>query len=176
MSKPTRIRVVVPRPAWTREIDQAIVWAQSDRREDSGPTLAWLSREVRERRAFWWKHGRRPSQPLFWVFLGVAVTASQVTVGSFLSGASFTVLGCCVIPLSASIAAAAWLAVFTAVVTDTEHARRISADGRTCPECQYDLTGVPPAIPTVQLEGVSIGPRSCPECGVAWPCVPPPVR
>lgn len=58
---------------------------------------------------------------------------------------------------------------------DLRHAREEEAtfEMSACPDCQYDLTGVPAAIP-VERVGLETGPRACPECGCAWPLVPPP--
>lgn len=53
-------------------------------------------------------------------------------------------------------------------------ARHLARAGR-CPDCRYDLTGLPDAIPTDSTGGIRTGPRKCPECGAAWPLVPPPV-
>ena len=42
---------------------------------------------------------------------------------------------------------------------------RIGAfDMSRCPDCDYGLTGVPPAIP-IDRAGLNTGPRACPECG-----------
>lgn len=43
---------------------------------------------------------------------------------------------------------------------------------RRCPDCNYDLSGLPDAI---EIDGLSIGPDRCPECGSPWPLVPPPL-
>lgn len=45
---------------------------------------------------------------------------------------------------------------------------------RHCPDCDYDLDGLPPALPPDKMFGVDVGPRHCPECGGLWPLVPPP--
>lgn len=43
-----------------------------------------------------------------------------------------------------------------------------------CPDCGYDLAGLPPALPAWVLAGADVGPAACPECGSPWPRVPPP--
>lgn len=40
---------------------------------------------------------------------------------------------------------------------------------RHCPDCDFDLTSHPPALPTAP----NLGPAICPECGVPWPLVLP---
>ncbi len=41
-----------------------------------------------------------------------------------------------------------------------------------CPNCNYDLSNSPDAIPPDKLDGWCTGPRQCSECGVLWPLVP----
>jgi hypothetical protein len=43
-----------------------------------------------------------------------------------------------------------------------------------CPDCGYELGGLPPALTAGALAGLDVGPASCPECGGRWPRVPPP--
>lgn len=42
-----------------------------------------------------------------------------------------------------------------------------------CPDCGYDLAGVPGVSVRDGERAVSIGPRRCPECGAPWPLLPP---
>jgi hypothetical protein len=44
-----------------------------------------------------------------------------------------------------------------------------------CPDCSYDLHGVPDAIQPDSLDGRHVGPAKCPECGAPWPLLPPPI-
>lgn len=44
---------------------------------------------------------------------------------------------------------------------------------RRCPNCEYDLSSLPPELHPEKLDGLFIGPRVCPECGDWWPLVPP---
>ncbi|MCC6678336.1 MAG: hypothetical protein IT436_14450 [Phycisphaerales bacterium] len=53
-------------------------------------------------------------------------------------------------------------------------ARHLARAGH-CPDCRYDLTGLPDAIPSHSASSIRTGPRLCPECGAAWPLIPPPV-
>ncbi|MBK7404513.1 MAG: hypothetical protein IPJ41_07715 [Phycisphaerales bacterium] len=43
-----------------------------------------------------------------------------------------------------------------------------------CPDCGYDLSGLPSALPHWAVAGSDVGPAACPECGSPWPRVPPP--
>lgn len=51
--------------------------------------------------------------------------------------------------------------------------RRTIAD-RICPDCAYDLSSLPDALPAEALAHIRVGPAHCPECGVPWPLIPPP--
>lgn len=55
--------------------------------------------------------------------------------------------------------------------------RRLDRSARepVCPDCEYDLSGVPGAFDVKATANVPVGPRRCPECGCPWPLVPPPV-
>jgi predicted Zn-ribbon and HTH transcriptional regulator len=53
---------------------------------------------------------------------------------------------------------------------------RLAMERGYCPDCGYDLRGVPEPIDPVKLRGQSAGPSRCPECSSPWPLVPPPVR
>lgn len=53
-------------------------------------------------------------------------------------------------------------------------ARHQAREGH-CPDCGYDLTGLPDAIGPERTGGIRSGPRACPECGAGWPLIPPPV-
>lgn len=49
---------------------------------------------------------------------------------------------------------------------------RLALETRHCPDCGYDLRGVPPAVP--DRVDQTTGPASCPECGTRWPLIPGP--
>ncbi len=52
--------------------------------------------------------------------------------------------------------------------------RLIACVGTTrCCNCNYDLAGIPSAIPPDSLAGLATGPAHCPECSAPWPLVPP---
>lgn len=53
-------------------------------------------------------------------------------------------------------------------------ARYHAGSGR-CPDCRYDLAGLPDAVGVNAAAGLRTGPRRCPECGAGWPLIPPPV-
>jgi len=44
-----------------------------------------------------------------------------------------------------------------------------------CPDCDYDLSTVEPALEPSELGSVVIGPARCVECGAPWPLVPAPI-
>lgn len=68
-----------------------------------------------------------------------------------------------------------WLAWHIARTRRRARCRKALA-ARVCPDCSYDLSGLPDEIEPENLEGQRIGPERCPECGVPWPLLPPPVR
>jgi hypothetical protein len=105
------------------------------------------TRETRRRRMF------GPSHP---VFIAVMLMVASVIVAVFLHPL-LGLLALLILPL-------AWMG------RDEDPAE---FDESRCPDCAYDLTGVPSAIPESRL-GLSTGPRACPECGASWPLVPPP--
>ncbi|HZW10725.1 MAG TPA: hypothetical protein VFF69_12545 [Phycisphaerales bacterium] len=82
---------------------------------------------------------------------------------------------------SAGMALAAAVGVAASVAVHVRAARRAGrpelgealARG-LCPDCGYELGGLPPALPREVLAGLDVGPASCPECGGRWPRVPPP--
>lgn len=50
----------------------------------------------------------------------------------------------------------------------------LAAMGTTrCCTCNYDLAGIPDAIPPESLGGLTTGPAHCPECSSPWPLIPP---
>jgi hypothetical protein len=75
--------------------------------------------------------------------------------------------------LLGAIGLVALLLVFPASIAGARDETPAAFDESRCPDCAYDLTGVPPAIPRERL-GLNSGPRACPECGASWPLLPPP--
>lgn len=52
--------------------------------------------------------------------------------------------------------------------------RLIASVGTTrCCNCNYDLAGIPNAIPPESLGSLTTGPAHCPECSAPWPLIPP---
>lgn len=82
-----------------------------------------------------------------------------------------------ILAVSAWILSATGLAVllFTPLIFRHRlHMRRCRKALRTkcCPDCDYSLKELPPAIPSKHLQGLISGPAQCPECGSPWPLVP----
>lgn len=53
---------------------------------------------------------------------------------------------------------------------------RAAINHKLCPDCCYNLDGIPDAIDPEQLNGQHCGPQRCPECASPWPMLPPPAR
>ena len=145
-----------------------------------GQTLDGMLVTAVERRRSWWidRHNDRgllgafPStttDPLMLWIKGAVITTA-VGGGPFLQlvvedyGWKYPLLG-------------AWFLVVILFfpIEQRWFARRIRArlEQRLCPDCGYDLNGVPPAFEKDE-RGI-IGPKICPECASPWPLVPPPV-
>lgn len=79
------------------------------------------------------------------------------------------------IALAAALGLAGTVALLALALRASERPRLGDALRRgLCPDCGYDLSSLPPALPPEPLGGVRVGPSACPECGCPWPAVPPP--
>lgn len=87
-------------------------------------------------------------------------------------------LGALAIAIEFTLALIALAGVGILHIFKSRHRRRcrLALLHRRCPNCSYDLTGVPDAIDRSRTGGIGTGPPNCTECGVPWPLLPPPAR
>jgi len=172
VSIPTR-RVLKPRPAWTRQIDEAVACATSEGVSNTADARIWLARELKARREYW--TARRPVDA--WVIRGVLLGLSIASV--LVAGVVFVSIpwtdayGLGVFSIVGTSSFVLCLTTFVAYISD-ESERAFRRYANLCPKCGDGLLGTSSAVDPSLLEGEKIGPRTCPKCGCAWPLVRPP--
>ena len=174
MSKPAK-KIVIERPAWTREIDEAVAIVNAESGTRSEETLHGLSRELRARQNYWVKRGPESPPTTRWILFLLSVFFTLLTLTAYLSAWFLFVYSCCLVFLFGLISLGLWIATIVVFLGNTPHDRRIRGRGVLCPECDYDLHSTPSAVNPFRLGGLEIGPRTCHECGCAWPFVFPPI-
>jgi ribosomal protein S27AE len=173
LTLPTR-RVLKPRPAWTRQIDEAVACATTEGAANSAEARNWLARQLKARREYW--ASRRPVDP--WtvrgVLLGLSIASAFVAGLIFLSTPFTSIFGLVAFAV-VGISSFALCIVTFVVFTSDKSERAFRRYANLCPKCGDGLLGTPSAIDPSLLKGVKIGPRTCPKCGCAWPLVFPPI-
>jgi hypothetical protein len=135
---------------------------------------ASLAEDLAERRRRWERHlepepedPNAPRKRRDWSWLevfgwGDAIGAIAIAVGAILA-------------VGALILLLVWIPLL--IIRFIRRARcRKAINHCHCPDCSYDLAGVPDAIDPEDLDGQFVGPARCPECGSPWPLLPPPIR
>lgn len=173
VSIPTR-RVLKPRPAWTRQFDEAVACATDEGAANSADARSWLARELNARRERW--IARRPvdAWTIRGVLLGLSIASTSVVVVAFVSGAIMNILGAVVICAFGPLSFACCVVTVAAFICDLPERPAVRRYANRCPKCGDGLLGTPSAVDPSLLGGEKIGPRTCPKCGSAWPLVRPP--
>lgn len=170
---PPKVRRLLP--AWARELDDALERASTQSVSQQAELAAWLGREVAERRRYWFR-GYLPGP---WsarardVLLAAAIVLTVLSLTAFASTLLTSILGCVGGAALGLVAVVLWGAYLASIWGRSSNRQR--PRGKRCPDCDYNLDGVLPAIEPAGSAGVDVGPRFCPECACGWPLVPPPV-
>lgn len=99
--------------------------------------------------------------------LGLVIAIASISVAGFLF--SLKLVGTALFPFFGLIYVGGIAMMVLRLPYVSVQLRRALREGR-CPDCGYDLKGIPSAVPVVG--GVNVGPAVCPECGTRWPLVP----
>lgn len=146
-------------------IVEAVVNVDGTIREDVR-ALDTLWEELSVRHTAWSKWNR-----------GADVTAVALGIGLTASGGVVALWGLAGGVLSDGFVCGSLMCIGGALVWIK--ARRIPAIWRAyrrrlCPDCGYDLSATPDAVPPGLIHGVRTGPRVCTECESPWPLIPSP--
>jgi hypothetical protein len=176
VSEPAR-KIFVERPAWTREIDEAIAGANTAEATCRAELHRRLARLVSTRRDYWSSvsSGVEAAATARSILLGLAIASTIIAALLFASTVFTSVVGMCLSIPVGLLAIVLWIILLAAYLNLRPVHERVRARGGRCPDCGYDLRGTPSAVDPAEMEGVKIGPRTCQECGCAWPLLFPPV-
>jgi hypothetical protein len=170
-------RILVERPAWTREIDEAISDANTAEATRRAELLRRLARSVSIRRDYWnsVSSGVDAVATARGLVLGFAIALTIIALLLYASTVFLSAVGMCLSVPVGFLAIVLWIILLATYLNLNPAHHRVLARGGRCPDCGYDLRDTPSAVDPSETEGVKIGPRTCQECGCAWPLLFPPV-
>lgn len=176
MSTPAK-KIIVERPAWTREIDEVIADADAAEPARRADVLRRLARLVSARRHYWISvaSGAAAAATARSILLGIAIASTILTVLSVASVLYIYYIAFCLTFVLGLVTLLLWGILLASYLSLNPVHQRVHARGSRCPDCGYDLRGTPSAVEPTAMMGVKIGPRTCQECGCAWPLLFPPV-
>lgn len=146
---------------------------------EAPPAPDTLRSELTRRRIYWRASPRAPRdlmspgrEKLVRILPWLAIPAAFIAlIGLIATGIfSFFTVGGTSVALQLMLLPGVGLMVLIFELQKARTARRAASNH--CPDCDYDLAGVPSELDEA-VYSVESGPRRCSECGALWPLVPP---